>query len=58
MSRAGSPSQRAKAAKPKKQKGGWKHINSVLYEKRGIVLAEGERVVAGLTIPDTARRTR
>ena len=49
MSRAGSPAYRAKRA------GGWRHIAAVLHERRGTVLEDGERVVAGLTLPDHER---
>jgi hypothetical protein len=40
------------------RRGGWRHIESVLYEKRGIVFEEGERVVTGLALPDAEKKPR
>ena len=41
-----------------RRKGGWRHIESLMYEKRGAVFAEGERVVTALPVPDTERAPR
>jgi hypothetical protein len=38
--------------------GGWRHIASVLDEKRGVVFDEGERIVAALQVPDSGREPR
>ena len=40
------------------RRGGWRHIESVFYEKRGTVFADGERVVAALPVPDLEHEPR
>jgi hypothetical protein len=34
--------------------GGWRTIESLLYEKHGVVFAEGERVVTALPVASSA----
>ncbi len=43
---------------PSARRGGWKHISSVLYDARGTVLADGERISAAITLPDTGEKQR
>lgn len=38
--------------------GGWRHVETLLHDKHGVVFGEGERVVFALPIPDDIRKSK